>query len=76
MTYFIRPVKNLKVTYQWLGAPAGATLPKDNTTYAKNATVTVDTAYTDGKTLKVGNGVSIIGQCCPGIKTMSMKESR
>ena len=54
VTYFIRPVKNLKVTYQWLGAPAGATLPKDNTTYAKNATVTVDTAYTDGKTLKVG----------------------
>lgn len=54
VTYFIRPVKNLKVTYQWLGAPAGEALPEDDTTYAKNATVTVDTAYTDGKTLQVG----------------------
>ena len=54
VTYFIRPVKNLKVTYQWLGAPAGAALPEDDTIYAKNATVLVDTAYTDGKTLQVG----------------------
>ena len=54
VTYFIRPVKNLKVTYQWLGAPAGAALPEDDTTYAKNARVTVDDAYTDGQTLQVG----------------------
>ena len=54
VTYFIRPVKNLKVTYRWLGAPASAVLPEDETSYAKNTTVTVDATYTDGKTISVG----------------------
>lgn len=51
VTYYIRPVTNLKVTYEWLGAPAGAVLPKDENSYKKNATVTVNTNYKNGQTL-------------------------
>ena len=34
VTYYIRPVNNLRVTYYWLGAPTGQTLPTDSTIYS------------------------------------------
>ena len=54
VTYYIRPVKNLRVTYYWLGAPTGQTLPTDSRTYSKNEEVTVDTTYTNGETVISG----------------------
>ena len=54
VTYYIRPVKNLRVTYYWLGAPTGQTLPTDGTSYSKNQIVTVDTTYTNGYTVTSG----------------------
>ena len=51
VTYYIRPVTNLKVTYQWLGEPAGAVLPEDDTSYKKDTPITVDTTYKNGTTI-------------------------
>lgn len=46
VTYYIREIQKLTVTYEWLDAPSVVTLPVDSNEYKKNDTVTVNTDFT------------------------------